>query len=290
MNLDSVATMPCNPSMPPLESPARLAAQQMAFAAHLRDPELNPAPAHIEDRRMAIYRELFYNSLESNLATSFPVLRRLRGDAWWHRLVRDFYREHRAHTPLFPELGRELLRYLQTREPRPDDPPFLLELAHYEWVELALALDDTRLDEIDCDAAGDLLDGVPVASPLAWPLAYRFAVQQIRPDFQPPEAPAAPTFLLIVRDPNDDIHFKVIDALGYTLMQRLHDNPMARSGRELLLTLAQETGATATDAFVAGGGALLDQLRQRNAVLGTVVSNPQGFFNESSVRSRRRTA
>lgn len=256
--------------MRPLEAPDRLAAQQVAFAAHLRDPEHRPAPEAIEDRRMAIYRELFYNSLEGILATNFPVLRKLRGDAWWHALVRDFYREHKAHSPLFPELGRELLQYLESRRRRDEDPPFLLELAHYEWVELALSLDETRLEEISCDRDGDLLDGVPVSSPLAWPLAYRFPVQQIRADFQPECPPDTPTFLLIVRNRDDNIHFKVIDALGFKLMQRLHDNEQCRSGRELLRALAEESGAVALDAFIADGGSLLNQLRQRDAVLGTL--------------------
>ena len=37
--------------------------KQYEFAAHLRDPENVPAPDGIEDRRMGIYRELFYNNL-----------------------------------------------------------------------------------------------------------------------------------------------------------------------------------------------------------------------------------
>ena len=37
--------------------------QQYAFAAHIRDPQNVPAPEGIEDRRMAIYRELFFQHL-----------------------------------------------------------------------------------------------------------------------------------------------------------------------------------------------------------------------------------
>ena len=32
---------------------------QYAFARHIRDPENNPAPVDAEDRRLAIYRDLF---------------------------------------------------------------------------------------------------------------------------------------------------------------------------------------------------------------------------------------
>ena len=37
--------------------------RQAAFAAHLRDPEAHPAPPGIEPRRMAVYRELFFNNI-----------------------------------------------------------------------------------------------------------------------------------------------------------------------------------------------------------------------------------
>ena len=37
---------------------------QIEFAAHLRHPQLNAAPANIEDRRLEIYRSLFFNNIE----------------------------------------------------------------------------------------------------------------------------------------------------------------------------------------------------------------------------------
>lgn len=257
--------------MRPLEAPERLAAQQAAFAAHLRDPAGHPPPEGVEDRRMAIYRDLFYNSLEGILAGNFPVIRALRSDAWWHERVRAFYRDYRCHTPLFTEIGREFMRYLELRaEQGADDPPFLVELAHYEWVELVLALDETDIDALPCEPSGDLLEQVPLPSPLALPLAYRFPVHQLRPEFQPDAPPAQPTFLLLVRERGGDVRFKAIDALGFHLLQALGDNPDGRSGRQILLALAGQAGATDVEAFVSAGGRLLEQLRERQAILGTL--------------------
>jgi hypothetical protein len=262
--------------MPPLpEVPARLKAQQYGFAAHLRDPDRAPAPNGVEERRLQIYRELFFNNVESLLASNFPVIRRILADAEWQTLVRDFYREHRCHTPLFPELGRELLRYLESRQERGAIVrPFLLELAHYEWVELALALDETDLDAIVHDPDGDLLTGVPLASPLAWPLAYSWPVQQLGPDFQPEAPPTHPTFLLVVRDRRDQVQFKRIDALGYQLMQALQENEAGLDGRALLTALAARLGVAQVESFVAAGARLLLQLRERDAILGTTSANP----------------
>jgi len=42
--------------------------KQYAFAAHIRDPENTVAPEGIEDRRIAIYRTLFFNNLNNLLA------------------------------------------------------------------------------------------------------------------------------------------------------------------------------------------------------------------------------
>ena len=80
---------------------------QRDFAAHLRDPARNAAPDGLEDRRVAVYRELFYNNIEGLLAGNFPVIRRITPDAQWHALARGFYAEHASHTPLFTEIGRE---------------------------------------------------------------------------------------------------------------------------------------------------------------------------------------
>jgi hypothetical protein len=190
-------------------------------------------------------------------------------------LVRDFYREHRCQTPLFPEIGREFLRYLEVRQQRgDDDPPFLLELAHYEWVELALSLDDTDLAKIEHVRDGNLLDRVPLPSPLAWPLAYRWPVHRLSANFLPETPPEQPTFLLVLRDRGDNVRFKQIDGLGFALLQALHtnvqvDSGQRKNGRAMLLELAASTNASDHERFVADGTALLAQLHERDAVLGT---------------------
>ena len=50
---------------------------QQAFTRHMRDPANAPAPAGVEDRRMAIYRDLLFNNVQTFLAGCFPVLRKI---------------------------------------------------------------------------------------------------------------------------------------------------------------------------------------------------------------------
>lgn len=244
-----------------------LQAQLRSFAAHLRDPGNNPPPPGIEDRRLAVYRELFLNNIRELLAGNFPVIRRTLGDDAWQAVVRDFHAQHRAHTPLFPEVGQEFLQFLRQRQDADmGDPPWLPELAHYEWVELALQLADAPLPPHD--AEGDLLTGVPVVSPLAWPLAYTWPVQAIGPGHAPDAPPAAPTLLLLRRDPSGDVHFSTISPLVYRLLEVL-DNDSGANGRDVLVQLAQEAAADDVQGFVQHGAAMLQRLREEGTLLGT---------------------
>lgn len=240
---------------------------QYAFAAHLRDPDRNAAPAGLDDRRLSVYRELFYNNVQGLLASNFPVIRRLMPDARWHALVREFYSSHQSHTPLFTEIGREFLKFLDARDAS-GDPPFLGELAHYEWVELAVSIDEHALDELPHDPSGDVVAGVPLLSPLAWPLVYRYPVHRIREDFHPAEPPSQPTCLVVVRNRRDEVAFMEVSPLTIRLLEALQGNP-ALTGLECVESLAALVDAGQRDALVAAGAAMLRQLRQRDVLLGT---------------------
>ena len=236
-----------------------LAEQQKAFAAHLRDPEHVPPPEGIEPRRMAIYRELFFNNLVDLLGGSFPVARRILGMERWRRLVREFYAHHHAHTPYFLELPGEFLGWLTARTGRAEDEPaFLPELAHYEWVELALAISEEVAPETAPASAADPLDTPLAVSPLAWPLAYRWPVQRLSPEFQPVEPPATPTFLVVYRDAADAVQFLEIGAETARLLDALDRSP-GLSARQVLLPDTSVPAAGAEDAAHAAVTELLER-------------------------------
>lgn len=243
-------------------------AAQRALSAHIRDPHA-PPPDGIEERRLRIYRELFFNNVEGVLAGNFPVIRRTLGDDAWPALVRAFVREHPSRTPLFTELAREFLRYLETREAHGmPDPPWLRELAHYEWIELALQISEARLEDVPHEPRGDLLAGVPVLSPLAWPLAYAWPVHRIGPDFALDAPPATPTLLLVQRLPDGSVRFSELSPLAYRLLARIEEAP-GLDGRAQLQALAGEAGADDVDAFIAQGAQMLERFRSDGVLPGT---------------------
>ncbi|MBI2969196.1 MAG: DUF2063 domain-containing protein, partial [Gammaproteobacteria bacterium] len=191
-------------------------------------------------------------------------------DAYWHSLLRDYFRTHQARTPLFPRMPQEVVQYLeQERGGRDEDYPCLRELAHYEWVELALSLDARDIDVSGVDADGDLLSGRPVLSPLAWPLAYRFPVHRISPDYLPASAPEQGTYLVVYRDRGDRVGFLELNPVAAKLVELLQQGS-GRSGRDLLLEICRELNHPAPEVVVNGGLEIMQNLREKDVLLGTI--------------------
>lgn len=236
---------------------------QQQFANHLRDPEMNPAPADVEPRRMKIYENLIFKNIEGFLSGGFPILRSLYEEQDWLQLVRDFIIQHESHSPYFLEISQEFLKFLQEEyRPRDGDPAFMLELAHYEWVELALDVSEEELPVSGEEVlTQDLLKQCPKVSPLAWALSYQYPVHQIGPQFRPEQPPEQPTFLLVYRDRQDKVQFMASNALTVRLLNLLEaDEEM--TGEQVLLELAQEMAHPDPQALTKMGHELLVKLQK----------------------------
>ncbi len=230
--------------------------QQLVMASYLRNPAASPAPSGVEQRRLDIYQRLVYNNIEGFISKGFPVLRSLYEDDDWQQLVRGFIQAHRCSTPYFMEISQEFLQYLlQEYQPRDIDPPFMTELAHYEWVELALDVaEEAPLPAVRVD---DPLAAVPRLSPLAWLLSYRYPVHQIGPRNQPREE-GEPTYLVVYRDRQDRVRFMELNAVTARLVEMTRDNSIT-TGAGLLDILAAEAGMESRE-LLAFGSQLLAEL------------------------------
>jgi hypothetical protein len=252
-----------------MADPVDLLTSQREFTAHIRNPAEVPMPAGIESRRMKIYNDLIYNNIEGFISGGFPVLCSLYRAEDWHRLVRGFVSNYRCDSPYFLEISQEFLNYLmQDYQLLPIDPPYMLELAHYEWVELALDVatqtPDFGEDEPDCD----LLAGVPQLSPLVWSLQYRFPVHLIGPGNDPDEAPAEATYLVVYRNRDEEVKFLESNSATARLLELVENNEQSLSGQGLLEQLAGEMNADSLTPVVEFGARMLQQFRQLGIVLG----------------------
>ena len=245
---------------------------QRAFAAHIRDPD-KPAPGAIEERRLAIYRELFFNNIESFLSNGFPVLRSLVDDQRWQRLARDFMKEHAAVSPYFVDIPAEFLRFLgEHPDAWRDLPGFVLELAHYEYMEVAVGVSREEIPAVGFKHDGDLLAAAPFLSPLTCLLSYQWAVHRISTDQVPDSPEPAPVWLLVYRDRQDEVHFMELNATTARLLQLLEEQPLW-PGQKILEQLADELGAVDRPAVLNFGAQTLEELRQKEVLLGTRLSD-----------------
>lgn len=222
--------------------------QQIEFAAHLRHPNDCPAPEGMEDRRLAIYRNLFINSLSSLVAGTYPVIRSLFSDDRWEDLIRSFYQPDHNRTPHFPEIPREFLSFIQNHPGLPIDKPFLAELALYEWLELHL---DKHLF-VDTFQPGCAETQIPVVNGVCGLNAFQFPVHQISQQHQPQQPLENPVFLLLWRNQNQRVQFTELNAFSALLFERLQANDHL-TGLELLQQLSHEIQAPDSETFAQHG-------------------------------------
>ncbi|GLP98824.1 DUF2063 domain-containing protein [Methylophaga thalassica] len=194
---------------------------QYQFAAYIRDPEHQPIPDQLESRRMTIYRDLFFNNIDSTLSSAFPVIRQLMNENDWLALVRSFMKNHFCQSPRFVDVSKEFIEYLNQQHDVNETMPFLQELAHYEWVELALSIAEEEWQCSEIDEKTNMLAMSYQGSPLAWLLSFQFPVHQICDDFQPTTPSELPHYLLVYRNKTDDVKFIELNGLSAHLFEQI---------------------------------------------------------------------
>ena len=242
---------------------------QNVFTQHMRDPDNNPAPEGVEDRRIGVYRELVYNNIQSFIGNSFPVLRKITADEQWHEMLRDYVSRHKSHTPLFPKMPQEFLQYLEhERGEHPEDPPFLLELAHYEWIEIALSIDTREIDLSNIEQRGDLLEGIPALNPISMALAYTWPVHEISPTNLPDTPPNEKTYIIVYRKQDDEVGFIVLNPVSAKLIEYLQASEK-QTGRDILTKISDELKHPNPKVVIQGGLEIMQGFLIKDILLGT---------------------
>ena len=230
---------------------------QRSFAAHLRNPAENPPPEGVDTQRIGVYAELVSNNIGSFLRNCFPVLSKVLGETAWTVLVRQFYAQHACSTPYFHEIPAEFVQWLRTTGLAPAFPPFVLELAHYEWLEIALMC--LAVEVIPSAPDTDLLDSTITLNPTAVLQIYRYPVHKISTDFQP-QAPET-THLLLFRDPHHQVQFMELNTVTARLVELLQTKQ--HIGRVALMQLADEMQHPEPAKLVTFGVQLLNDFKQQ---------------------------
>ena len=236
---------------------------QHQFVAYLRSPDQSEKPVDVDQERLDVYRELLFNNVSGFVSSAFPVLTTFYLEQQWQVKVRQFFQDSSMQSPYFLDIAESFLNWLQHQQSRPEDPPFLLELAHYEWIELYLATAhrQAELAPLTQIESTQLL----AVDELALLLAYQFPVSQISVAFRPDQPLAEPSLLLVYRDLADDIKFMAINQLSATLLQLLINTP-GQSVAALTATLQTLAPQLTKDAIHEGAQHLLHDLAKKGVI------------------------
>ena len=246
--------------------------KQFEFSAYIRDPRQFPAPADVEPRRMAVYRELFFNNVEGFLATTFPVLKSLMPEQRWLDLVQNFFCNNRSQSPYFTSIPEQFIEFLNAEGVSNASQPFIQELAHYEWIEMVL-----MLAEGEAPALTGLVDNTTLLrsvvnmSQLAYPLVYQYPVHQISPDYQPDACPETPSWLVVYRNTQDEVKFMAINAVTSALLDNIDNHPELTC-REHLLQISDQLNHPQPEQVLEFGVSIIQGLLERNIIGITVRS------------------
>ena len=242
---------------------------QHAFTRHLRDPANVPAPGAHEERRLAIYRYAVRANVARFMADNYPRVRAVMCDRRWEAMLHDYIVRHVSGSNVFAELPLEFLAYLEHERDDRDDPPFLLELAHFDWLETLVGVDVQVLDFTGIDCQGDLLAGIPVVNPTLRLVSYAYPVHAITAAFQPCAAPAQATRIAAFRDPANRYGFLDLNPTAAELIERLHEH-QRHSGRAVLTAMGRARRYPDLAAFIDAGATILSRMHASGALLGTL--------------------
>lgn len=220
-------------------APAALTAQQRGFLNFVRNPA-SPLPATANPRAMGIYADLVYRNLAGFINQFFPVCYQVCEQECepgaWQALIRAFIAQHPSQTPYFLAIAEEFLQFLLSRPAALEAlPAYIPELAHYEWVELALDIADIPQPAptiVNADA--DLWDSHWQLSPLAWCLAYQYPVHAIGPA-NPSPAPN-PSAYVVYRNAQLAVKFIALTLASAQWLQAIDPATTPRTALTKLLT------------------------------------------------------
>ena len=234
---------------------------QLQFTAHIRDPKTHAKPAKVKEKRMAVYREIVFNNIFGSVSACFPVCQQVLGKRAWLKLAKQFFATHAASTPIFREIPQEFLEFLATVK----NLPFYFQLlAHYEWVELAVSAQITEVTRLS--KTHDFLNEIPMLAPAHKLLEYDYPVHKISATFKPKSAEK--TYLLVFRNAEFKVNFIELNPMTFQLLKLINEKKM--TGEQALMRLAEELKHPNTDAVIAFGLGILQDLANQQAIIGSV--------------------
>ena len=207
---------------------------QRNLAGYFRTDIKKGVPASLNNERLKVYKDLIHGNISSFIDTQFPICGRLVGKNKWKRLIKHFIAHHKLATPFFHQITLHFLLFLKQHLKHEESarkktyPACLLELAHFEWQELAVVMaEDTPIPPFQKKiTATKPLVLVPVIQLVQYhyPVHYMTLPEDGKP-VRIPRRSAQPIYLIVYRKLDDDLGVMTINSGGIQLMNQLISAP-----------------------------------------------------------------
>jgi hypothetical protein len=233
------------------------------------------ATAAIPAERLLIYRRLIRRSLRGAVALEIPRTAARLGDAFDAYLDR-FLDEELPRSRYLRDVAFEFVRWAAPRWAEdPSVPGYLGDLARHELIAFvaagAIAAEDREgatSEQGTTGAEGELsLERGVLFHRSATLVRYDHAVHRLQADLSSRDVPPRePTALFVYRDADHDIRYLELTPLAAAIAGRLLAGATLR---DAVLGGCEELGHAVDAAVLEGAAALLADLHQRGALLGT---------------------
>lgn len=181
----------------------------------------------VPDRRLSVYRELFFNNVVGFVSSTFPVLNSQYDEQQWLHMLRQFFIQHSAQSPYFVDISNEFLVWFSTSGQALWCGPYAPELAHYEWLELVVSVAKTAPETAINEPLSLMSPTRLQLSAAAQLVSYQFPVTQISAEFRPQTPLAEPVYLLLYRDLAFDVQFVELNALTMLALQQCQQQALS---------------------------------------------------------------
>ena len=195
---------------------------QKTFANAIRNPE-QAYPLPDVPKRLTVYQSLIHNGMSNSLSSCFPVTKQIISADVFDDLVSLFLSKYSSHTPYFHQVPSEFLNFIAKTAELPPVPEFIFELMHYEWLELAVEIDDTDCSRFHFNLENHKENFQLQILPTVRLASYQYAVEQIGPSYIPTQALDIQTMILVFRNQSDDVEFMRINDLTALLLAQFEE-------------------------------------------------------------------
>ena len=234
---------------------------QQDFTQRIRHGNSLPLPDNVSESRMKVYQELLFNNIYEIMNQCFPVITEIVDDKFWRSLVAEFIALSQSQTPYFHRLAQEMVSFLE--KIKLPDYPYLAQLAHYEWIELELDIDDKKLDLSGVGQEIELSSQL-IFSPQVRLLHYDFDVENIGVNYLPTKPVAS--YLLVYRNEDGHVDFMKLNQLSHLLLTLL----MSEKSLEAVINEVIDSDPVQDKQLVISGAiSLVDELVELGIIVGS---------------------